>query len=110
MGRLRFVLAGRALALTAYKVGDIRSDSLFVPFKDDTSGRETYVAGRYLDLKPEPDGTYSLDFNDAYNPYCAYSNSYSCPLPPAENDLPVPIEAGERLGATLPARSAEDGS
>lgn len=110
LGRLRFVLAGRALVLMAYKMGDIRSDSLFVPFKDETSGRDTYVAGRYLDLRPEPDGTYVLDFNDAYNPYCAYSNSYSCPLPPGENELPVPIEAGERLDATLPTRSTEHGS
>lgn len=110
LGRLRFVPAGRALALTAYKMGDVRSDSLFVPFKDETSGRETCVAGRYLDLRPEPDGTYVLDFNDAYHAYCAYSNSYSCPRPPAENELPVPIVAGERLGATPPGRLAENGS
>jgi len=68
-----------------------------VPFLDATSGTETYGAGRYLDLEPEPDGTYVLDFNLAYHPYCAYSVEYSCPLTPGENRLPVRIEAGERL-------------
>jgi len=98
LGRLRFELAGQRLVLTAYQIGDDGAESLFVPFRDATSGRETYGAGRYLDLASERDGTYVLDFNQAYNPYCAYSDTYSCPLPPAENRLPVPIEAGERLG------------
>ena len=93
-GSLQFELGGRALSLTAYDLG---SGGLFVPFQDATSGSETYGAGRYLDLEPEPDGTYILDFNLAYHPYCAYSPDYSCPLTPAENRLPVPIAAGERL-------------
>ena len=98
LGRLRFIMAGLDRSLTAYRVEGGESGALFVPFRDETSGRETYGAGRYLDLEPEADGTYVLDFNLAYHPYCAYSDSYSCPLPPAENRLPLPIEAGERLG------------
>ena len=96
LGRLRFVVDGRELALTAYRVGSSGPDTLLVPFRDGTSGRETYGAGRYLDIRVEADGSYVLDFNFAYNPYCAYSDAYSCPLPPAENWLPVRIEAGER--------------
>ena len=76
-----------------------RSSRLFVPFLDATSGHETYGAGRYLDLEPEDDGTYSLDFNLAYHPSCVYDVRFSCPLTPAENRLPVRIEAGERLPA-----------
>ncbi len=71
--------------------------TLFVPFLDETSGRETYGAGRYLDIEPEEDGTYSLDFNLAYHPSCAYDVRFSCPLTPAENRLDLRIEAGERL-------------
>ena len=72
---------------------------LFVPFVDATSGSETYGAGRYLDLEPEDDGTYTLDFNLAYHPSCVYDPKFSCPLTPSENRLPVRIEAGERLQA-----------
>jgi uncharacterized protein (DUF1684 family) len=107
LGRLRFTLAGRALTLTAYRVGEATSDALFVPFRDATSGVQTYGAGRYLDIEPEADGTYTLDFNEAYHPYCVYSDSYSCPLPPAENHLPVRIEAGELLGGIY--RTETDG-
>ena len=87
----------RPRRLTAYTLDGGGSESLFVPFLDATSGRETYGAGRYLDLEPEDDGTYALDFNLAYHPYCVYAESYSCPLTPAENRLPIRIEAGERL-------------
>ncbi|HEY5629700.1 MAG TPA: DUF1684 domain-containing protein [Candidatus Limnocylindrales bacterium] len=93
-GTFRFELAGQPLSLVAYDLGN---GALFVPFLDATSGSETYGAGRYLDVEPEPDGTYTLDFNLAYFPYCAYSPYYSCPLTPAENRLPVRVEAGERL-------------
>lgn len=67
----------------------------FLPFRDGTSGAETYGAGRYLDL--DEGETVTVDFNLAYHPYCAYSDRYSCALPPAENWLDVPIRAGERL-------------
>ena len=69
---------------------------LFVPFRDATSGQETYGAGRYLDVERDDDGTYVLDFNLAYNPWCAYAPQYSCPLPPRENWLPFRVEAGEQ--------------
>jgi uncharacterized protein (DUF1684 family) len=72
-------------------------ESLFLPFRDATSGKESYGAARYLDIQPEGDGTVTIDFNYAYAPFCAYSDRYSCALPPAENWLTVPIRAGERL-------------
>lgn len=71
-------------------------NGLFLPFRDATSGKETYGAGRYLDLEQPVEGVIEIDFNLAYNPYCAYSDSYSCPLPPHENWLTVPIAAGEQ--------------
>ena len=96
LGRLSFVVGGQQRQLAAYELG--HSDgSLFVPFLDATNGAETYGAGRYLDVEPEPDGTYVLDFNAAYHPYCAHSPDFSCPLTPTENRLPDRIEAGERL-------------
>lgn len=96
-GLLRFEIDGEPLALTAYTFDGGDGRSLFVPFVDKTSGKETYGAGRYLDLEPEDDGTYALDFNLAYHPSCVYDPKYSCPLAPAENRLPIRIEAGERL-------------
>ena len=83
--------------LTAYTFDGGDGQSLFVPFLDATSGTETYGAGRYLDLEPEDDLSYELDFNLAYHPSCVYDPVYSCPLTPAENRLPIRIEAGERL-------------
>lgn len=68
----------------------------FLPFRDATSGGDTYGAGRYLDLEENEDGTVDVDFNLAYNPYCAYDDAYSCPLPPHANWLDVEIRAGER--------------
>lgn len=71
--------------------------TLFLAFTDETSARETYGAGRYLDLKRVKGATtIDLDFNQAYNPYCAYSDKFSCPFPPPENNLKVAIKAGER--------------
>ena len=96
-GVLRFDVAGEPRQLTAYTFDGGDGESLFVPFLDVTSGRETYGAGRYLDLEPEDDGSYTLDFNLAYHPSCVYDPRFSCPLTPAENRLPVRIEAGERL-------------
>lgn len=97
VGTLDFALVGRVHVLAAYDLHGGHHAALFVPFLDTTSGLSTYAAGRYLDLTADPDGSYVLDFNLAYHPYCAYSERYSCPLTPAENRLPVPIEAGERL-------------
>lgn len=74
-------------------------DHLFIPFTDATSGEETYESGRYIDLETDDiiKNTYLIDFNKAYNPYCAYvSGKYNCPIPPAENRLAVAIRAGEK--------------
>ena len=99
-GVFRFELAGRPQRLTAYRLAGSRGEaggSLFVPFLDATSGTETYGAGRYLDLEPDEDGSWTLDFNLAYQPSCVYDPRFSCPLTPAENRLSVRVEAGERL-------------
>ena len=97
-GVLVFELNGTEHRLTGYRFASVPSESVFVPFLDGTSGNETYGAGRYLDLDPDPnDGTFVLDFNLAYHPSCVYDPRFSCPLTPQENRLPVRIEAGERL-------------
>ncbi len=96
-GILNFELAGQSVGLTAYTFDGGDEETLFVPFLDPSSGTETYGAGRYLDLEPEDDGTYTLDFNLAYHPSCVYDMRFSCPLTPRENRLPVRVAAGERL-------------
>ncbi len=96
VGTFDFTVDGVGYQLVAMRLVDSLGDELFVPFRDATNGAETYEAGRYLDLAPQDDGTYDLDFNLAYAPFCAYSPAYSCPLPPPENWLTVRIEAGER--------------
>jgi len=97
-GLFHFTVGGKESHLSAYKASD--EGGLFVPFKDATSGKETYGAGRYLDLSvAELDprtGLWLVDFNLAYNPWCAYSEDYACPLVPPENWLKVPIRAGEK--------------
>ena len=97
-GVLRFELGGARRQLTAYELEGAHTDGrLFLPFLDETSGSETYGAGRYLDLEPDEDGTYAIDFNLAYHPSCVYASHFSCPLTPAENRLATRVEAGERL-------------
>lgn len=96
-GTLRFALQSVECALAGYVSPDRPDPNLFLPFRDATSGKETYGAARYLDLEPSPDGYFELDFNAAYNPYCAYNETYSCPLAPTENWLKVAIPAGEKL-------------
>jgi uncharacterized protein len=87
----------RLLILEMIDMGPFRG-KLFLAFGDETSAVETYGAGRYLDLTKTPGAnTITLDFNLAYNPYCAYSDKFSCPLPPMENLLKVAIRAGERV-------------
>lgn len=97
-GEFRFRVGGEECVLQAYK-GDPQEERLFIPFRDATSGRETYGAGRYLDLDAArnrtADGKWILDFNRAYNPWCVYSEEYTCPFVPRENWLAVPIRAGE---------------
>jgi len=98
-GEFRFKIDGKEQALQVYKSSP-QEEMLFIPFKDATSGKETYGAGRYLDLKPERsrilEGKWTLDFNQAYNPWCVYSEAYTCPFVPIENWLEVPILAGEK--------------
>ena len=96
--RIRFAIDGTPLTLTALAVSAApkAGDELFVPFRDATTGVETYEVGRYLTLRFQPTGSgYVLDFNAATNPLCNYSPSYNCPIPPRENRLAVPIRAGE---------------
>lgn len=97
-GAFRFSLDGEECTLQAYRSapGEAR---LFVPFRDATSRTETYEKGRYLDLEPQlhrAGDRWILDFNEAYNPWCAYSGHYSCVIPPRENWLELPIPAGEK--------------
>lgn len=98
-GEFRFKITDTDCRLQAYKSSP-EKERLFVPFRDVTSGKETYGAGRYLDLETgkhrTSKRTWILDFNDAYNPWCAYSKDYACPFVPPENWLKVPIYAGEK--------------
>jgi len=98
-GEFRFNIGSEECTLQAYKGGS-EEEGLFVLFRDATSGVETYGAGRYLDLDPDrdctPEGKWILDLNKAYNPWCAYSEAYTCPFVPLENWLKVPLRAGEK--------------
>jgi hypothetical protein len=94
--RFHFSVAGQAAELTIYE-GDY---GFFLPFVDSLAGKETYPAGRYLEPEPLPGGRFLVDFNVAYNPYCAYNDHWSCPLTPFENRLKVPIRAGEKVFET----------
>jgi len=97
-GTLEFTLKGEPMNLSAFVEADAPDmNHLFVPFRDLTSGAETYEAGRYLELDRTATGFYELDFNKAFNPYCYYSLAYECPYPPPENRLKTRIEAGERI-------------
>jgi uncharacterized protein (DUF1684 family) len=92
--RVTLPIGGRNIAISVLR--DLDRGRYFVPFRDETAGTETYELGRYLDPREQPDGSLLIDFNYAYNPYCAYGEGWSCPIPPEENVLPVRIEAGER--------------
>ena len=92
-----FDISGQKYQLLLLRADLTENDeSLFLPFGDLTNGESTYGGGRYLDLQLTKKNTITIDFNLAYNPYCAYSADYSCPLPPAENRLSVAINAGEK--------------
>ena len=97
-GALKFTLDGVECLLDTFKSlsTDVDPKRLFIPFRDTTSGKETYGAGRYLELDENASGIYTIDFNLAYNPYCAYNIDFSCPLPPEQNTLKVAIRAGEK--------------
>lgn len=98
VGILSFTLKGQALTLGAFVDDSTRDmNTLFVPFTDLTTGKDTYAAGRYLDLHRTVTGIYVIDFNEAYNPYCAYNATYDCPYPPPTNRLKVAVMAGEKV-------------
>ena len=92
-GKFTCQVDGETVELTIYQ----SENGYFLPFVDSQAGKETYPAGRYLEPEPLPGGRFIIDFNYAYNPYCAYNDSWSCPITPAENRLKVSIRAGEKL-------------
>jgi hypothetical protein len=101
IGNLTFSLGGEAaLHLRLYHAGEGVGTSVFVPFRDLTSGGESYGAGRYLTLELNEADEYEVDFNRAFNPYCAYTDDFECAFPPSENDLPIPVRAGEKAWAS----------
>jgi uncharacterized protein len=98
-GELHFELHGIPCQLNVYQNVEFSKkpgykNSLFLPFTDFTSGVESYGGGRYIDLEIQKGKNWTIDFNQAYNPYCAYNEVYSCPIVPQENDLKVEIKAG----------------
>jgi uncharacterized protein len=95
--RIRFEVDGEEAALTVFR--DAGSGALFLPFQDANAGGETYGAGRYLEVEAVDGGRLQVDFNYAYNPYCAYNERWSCPIPPSENRLTVAVRAGEQTFA-----------
>lgn len=92
-GRFKFIVDGIEAELTIYQ----SEHGFFLPFVDSLAGSETYPAGRYLEPDRLPDNRFHVDFNLAYNPYCAYNEMWSCPITPAENRLKVAVRAGEKL-------------
>jgi len=92
-GRFAGSWAGTSFSLETYRLA--QTDQLEVFFTDATTGEESYGGGRYAAVQALGGGRYVIDFNGAYNPYCAYSHLYSCPLPPPQNRLPFRVEAGE---------------
>lgn len=92
-GRFKFQVDGQEAELTIYQ----NKHGYFLPFVDSLAVKETYPAGRYLEPEALPGNRFFVDFNLAYNPYCAYNEMWSCPITPPENRLKVPIRAGEKL-------------
>jgi uncharacterized protein (DUF1684 family) len=98
-GEISFTLGGKQCKLDVYQSPDLvkmeeYKDYLFLPFTDDTNGEGSYAGGRYIDLKTPTGTTMQIDFNRAYNPYCAYNHEYSCPIPPTQNSLDIAVKAG----------------
>lgn len=100
---VKFTLAAKEYTMYAYQLSSLLNseeykNNFFIPFTDASSGKTSNGGGKYIDFVTSdilPNGTLVLDFNKSYNPYCAFRAEYSCPIPPAENDLPVEIKAGE---------------
>lgn len=101
-GLLQFEIDGKAYQLTLFQnqsfmTNPLYRDYLFLPFTDETTGVNTYGGGRYIDMRIPKGDTMVIDFNQAYNPYCAYTTGYSCPIPPEVNHLNLTVEAGIML-------------
>ncbi len=102
--KLSFTLHGKSYTLFAYRLAQLMGhseyrDNFFIPFTDSLSGIESYGGGKYIDFKTgdiTKDKTLVIDFNYSYNPYCAFVTGYNCPIPPKENDLVIPVYAGEK--------------
>lgn len=114
VGIMKFRIQGDEQGLQVFHAGEQVGPSVFVPFRDLSCGTESYEAGRYLVFQLTEDDHYVVDFNLAFNPYCAYTDRFECGLPPPENDLPILIRAGEmawsaeaapRNASPRPARS-----
>lgn len=100
-GEVAFLLKSKQLKLNLYQKADLigtktEKEDLFLPFMDNSNGNQTYKGGRYVDVKLEVNNQVVIDFNAAYNPYCAYNKKYSCPIVPKENILYVSIASGEK--------------
>lgn len=100
-GEATFKLHGKKLTLEVYQNVELTkkpgyADYLFIPFNDETNGKKTYGGGRFIDARIPDGDTLVIDFNRAYNPYCAYNHKYSCPIPPERNNLKTKIRAGEK--------------
>lgn len=98
-GELHFTIDEKELKLNVYQNIELNKKPgfdayLFLPFSDETCGKESYIGGRYVDMKIQKGKKWTIDFNKAYNPYCAYNYKYSCPIVPLENDLAIEINAG----------------
>jgi len=98
-GEVQFTIEGQPLKLNVYRHIELSKkkefkEYLFLPFSDLSSGNESYIGGKYIDLKIPKGNTIAIDFNTSYNPYCAYNHKYSCPKVPLENDLNIEILAG----------------
>ncbi len=98
-GELTFAMGGKQHKLDIYQSPDLMKiegykDYLFLPFMDTTNGEGTYGGGRYIDMRIPAGDTMQIDFNKAYNPYCAYNHGYSCPIPPSQNSLNIAVKAG----------------
>ena len=98
-GEVHFTYKGENYVLNIYQNHQLREteeykEYLFLPFTDASNGEESYAGGRYIELSIPAGDSLVIDFNKAYNPYCVYNTKYSCPIPPAENDLPIAVRAG----------------
>jgi len=102
-GALQFTADGQAASLTVYTSED---GEAFIPFTDATSGDETYATGRYLDLERHDSNLFHVDFNQAYNPWCAYSPNYSCPIPPRKTGFRCLSAPGRKISGTSRPRAS----